>query len=181
MSAWLPIAVEGVISSMFDQTGCTTGTPGFYPTSLLDRQRDGMGRGNEFPDILKMAALMARYLLDEYGLHYYARAQNVVRRVRAGYDRALESVDLLVMPTAPTKAHALPSPDAGREELLAPGFGPITNSAPFNVTGHPAMSVPVGLADGLPIGMMVVGRHGGERSIYRLAHAIEQAGDWRTA
>ena len=65
--------------------------------------------------------------------------------------------------------------------MLAPGFAPITNAAPFNPTGHPAMSVPVGLSDGLPVGMMIVGSHGGEREIYRLAHTIEQAGDWQTA
>ena len=86
-----------------------------------------------------------------------------------------------VLPTSPAKAHALPGPDAGREELLAPGFSPITNAAPFNPTGHPAMSVPVGLSDGLPVGMMIVGAHACEREIYRLAHAIEQTGDWRTA
>ncbi|MGI9051484.1 MAG: amidase [Ilumatobacteraceae bacterium] len=181
MSAWIPIAVEGVISQLFDQTGCTTGAPGFQPTSLIDRHRATMGNGNEFPDILKMAVLMGRYLIDDYGMHYYARAQNVVRRLRAAYDGALSGVDLLVLPTSPTKAHALPDVDADRKGLLAPGFAPITNAAPFNPTEHPALSVPVGLSDGLPVGMMIVGPHAGEREIYRLAHSIEQAGDWRTA
>ena len=181
MSAWLPIAVEGVISALIDQTGCTTGAPGLQPTSLVDHHRVTVRNGDEFPDILKMATLMARYLIDDYGMHYYARAQNVARRVRAAYDDALRRVDLLVLPTSPTTAHQLPGPNAGREELLAPGFDPITNSAPFNVTGHPAMSVPIGLSDGLPVGMMLVGAHGAEVQIYRLAHAIEQRGDWRTA
>jgi amidase len=181
MSAWLPIAVEGVISALIDQTACTTGAPGLQPTSLVDRHRATIRNGNEFPDILKMAALMARYLIDDYGMHYYARAQNVVRRLRAAYDRALRGVDLVVLPTSPRKAHPLPSPDANREEQLAPGFAPITNSAPFNATGHPAMTVPVGLSDGLPVGMMIVGAHAAEVEIYRLAHAFEQRGDWRTA
>ena len=43
------------------------------------------------------------------------------------------------------------------------------------------MTVPVGLSEGLPVGMMIVGPHARETTIYRLAHAIEQAGDWRTA
>jgi amidase len=179
MSAWIPIAVEGVISALFDQTACPTGAAGFHPTSLVDRHRATIGHGNEFPDILKMAVLMARFLIDDYGMHYYARAQNVVRRIRSAYDRALDEVDLLVMPTSPTKAHRLPDADAKREDLLAPGFAPITNTAPFNATGHPAMTVPVGLSDGLPVGMMIVGRHARETTVYRLAHAIEQAGDWR--
>ena len=180
MSAWIPIAVEGVISALFDQTGCTTGAPGFQPTSLVDRHRATLHNGNEFPDILKLAVLMARYLIDDYGMHYYARAQNVVRRLRGAYDHALAAVDLLVLPTSPTKAHALPDPNGTREDLLAPGFDPITNSAPFNATGHPAMTVPVGLSDGLPVGMMIVGAHAREPDIYRLAHAIEELGDWRS-
>ena len=92
-----------------------------------------------------MAVLMARFLIDDYGMHYYARAQNVVRRIRGAYDHArCDEVDLLVMPTSPTKAHRLPGPNGTREDLLAPGFAPITNTAPFNATGHPAMTVPVG-------------------------------------
>jgi amidase len=170
-----------VISALVDQTGCTTGLGGFTATSLVDRHRAGIRNGNELPDILRMAVLMARHLVDEVGMRYYARAHNVVRRLRAAYDEALGRVDLLVLPTSPAKAHRLPVPGSSREDLLAPGFSPITNSAPFNPTGHPAMSVPVGLSDGLPVGMMIVGSHGHERDIYRLAHAIEQAGDWRQA
>ena len=181
MSAWIPIAVEGVISSLVDQSACPTGTHGFGMTSLVDAFHSGLRRGNEFPYILQMAVLMARYLTEEVGMHYYARALNVTRQLRAAYERALEGVDLLVLPTAPTKAHKLPEPDASRDEHMAPGFAPITNTAPFNPTGFPAMSVPVALSDGLPVGLMIVGRHGAERDIYRLAHAIEQASDWRTA
>ena len=181
MSAWIPIAVEGVISALVDQSACPTGTHGFGMTSLVDAFHRGLRRSNEFPYILQMAVLMARYLTEEVGMHYYARALNVTRQLRAAYERALEGVDLLVLPTAPTKAHKLPEPDTSREEHMAPGFAPITNTAPFNPTGFPAMSVPVALSDGLPVGLMIVGRHGAERDIYRLAHAIEQASDWRTA
>ena len=73
MSAWIPIAVEGVISALFDQSACTTGAPGFQSTSLVDRHHASIGNGNEFPDILKLAALMAHYLIEEVGMHYYAR------------------------------------------------------------------------------------------------------------
>ena len=53
------------------------------------------------------------------------------------------------------------------------------NTAPFDVTGHPAMNVPCGMTDGLPIGMMLVGGHWDESTIYRAAHAFEQLGDWQ--
>lgn len=54
------------------------------------------------------------------------------------------------------------------------------NTCPFNATGHPAITVPCALRDGLPVGMMLVGRHFDEPTIYRAAHAYEQAQDWTT-
>ncbi len=56
----------------------------------------------------------------------------------------------------------------------------LVNTPQFEVTGHTAMSVPCGMLDGLPIGMMLVGRHFDESTIYRAAHAFEQGGDWET-
>jgi len=55
----------------------------------------------------------------------------------------------------------------------------LPNTAPFDVTGHPAMSIPCGMSDGLPVGMMLVGRHYDESTIYRAAAAFEQVGDWK--
>jgi len=54
----------------------------------------------------------------------------------------------------------------------------IANTAPFDATGHPAMSIPCGESDGLPIGVMLIGKHWDESTIYRPAHALEQS-DWR--
>ena len=62
------------------------------------------------------------------------------------------------------------------------GYSPdemLGNTAPFDITHHPAMSVPCGMVDGLPVGLMLVGRHFDEMTIYRAAHAFEQAGDWK--
>jgi amidase len=54
----------------------------------------------------------------------------------------------------------------------------IANTAPFN-GGLPAMNVPCGMIDGLPIGMQLIGPNYGEMKIYQAAHAFEQIGDWR--
>jgi amidase len=54
----------------------------------------------------------------------------------------------------------------------------VRNTAPFNVSHHPAMSIPCGMRDGLPMGMMLIGRHFDEPTIYRAAHAFEQSVDW---
>jgi amidase len=56
----------------------------------------------------------------------------------------------------------------------------IGNTAPFDATGHPAMSLPCGLAEGLPVGLMLIGKHYDEATIYRAAHAFEQGTDWRS-
>jgi amidase len=61
---------------------------------------------------------------------------------------------------------------------MSPGFEPIVNTAPFDCTGHPAMSVPCAMRDGLPVGLMLIGRYHGESTIYRAAHAFEQVTDW---
>ena len=50
----------------------------------------------------------------------------------------------------------------------------IANTCPFDVTGHPAMSVPCGLSNGLPVGMMLVGRKWEEPTVLRASHAFEQ-------
>ena len=51
----------------------------------------------------------------------------------------------------------------------------IVNTAPFDVSGHPATSVPAGLADGLPAGLMIVGRHFDDATCLRVAQAFETA------
>jgi len=53
----------------------------------------------------------------------------------------------------------------------------IANTAPLDVTGHPTMSVPCGLSDGLPAGMMLTAKHLDGVSIYRAASAFEKAGN----
>ena len=54
----------------------------------------------------------------------------------------------------------------------------LPNTAPFDVTGHPAMSVPCALSNGLPVGMMLVGRRFDEATVLRAAHAFEQSGQY---
>jgi amidase len=54
------------------------------------------------------------------------------------------------------------------------------NTAPFCATGHPALTVPCGLVDGLPVGLMFVGRHWNESDLYRAAYAFDQSVDWQT-
>jgi amidase len=115
-----------------------------------------------------------------YRGHYYAKAQNLVRRLRRAYDDALEDYDLLLMPTLPIVATPLPDANAPVSEILQRGFEMLANTAQFDCTHHPAMSLPCGTVDGLPVGMMLIGRMFDEETIYRAAAAFERGVDWHT-
>ncbi len=84
------------------------------------------------------------------------------------------------MPTLPMTATKLPDENAPISEILQRGFEMLPNTAPFDCTHHPAMSIPCGLVDGLPAGMMLVGRRYGESAIYQAAAAFEAKVDWRS-
>ncbi len=72
-----------------------------------------------------------------------------------------------------------PTPDARLGEYVQRAFEMIGNRAPFDATGHPALSLPCGLSEGLPIGMMLVGKHFDEATLYKAAFAFEQSCDWK--
>jgi amidase len=116
---------------------------------------------------------------DRYHGRYYAKAQNLGRKLAAAYDAALESYDLLLLPTLPMKATPIPAPDAPREEVVQRALEMIYNTCPFDVTGHPAMNVPCSLSDGLPVGAMLVGRKWDEAKILKAARAFEGTGAYR--
>ena len=65
------------------------------------------------------------------------------------------------------------------QEIVSRAFEMLPNTCPFDVTGHPAMSVPCGLVDGLPVGLMLIAKHYDESIIYLAAYDFEQAGDWK--
>ena len=86
----------------------------------------------------------------------------------------LRHCDLLVMPTLPLKATRLPPADVSREEYVARAFEMVPNTSPFDVTGHPAMTVPCGMSEGLPVGMMLIGRRGEDTTVLRAADAFQR-------
>ena len=177
---WSPIALEGATELMMKGNGMGTNWRGLFVTSLLDAHSTWRHRANELSDTLKVSMLLGHYFTKHYRGHFYAKAQNLSRKLRAAYDAALADHDLLLMPTLPMKATPLPPADAPRELYVQRAFEMIANTAPFDATGHPAMSLPCGLVDGLPVGLMLIGRHYDEATIYCAAHAFEQSGDWRS-
>ena len=117
----------------------------------------------------------------------YGKCVNVGRRIRDAYQQAFEEFDIIVMPTTPYAAPRHGSRESPRS-CFEPSIGLTTNTAIFNVTGHPAMTMPVGLTQAsddpevlLPVGMQIVGGLWQEKKILQAGHAWETNFDWKKA
>jgi amidase len=175
---WAAIRGDAACVTLLEMNGFGLGYEGLYPLSVLHAAMKWHEHADEFADTLKIASIFSRHTLDRYGGHYYAKAQNLRRRLRAAYDAALASHDLLLLPTTVMKATPIPPAGAPPQEVTRRSWEATRNTCPFNVSHHPAISIPCGLSDGLPIGLMLVGRHFEETTIYRAADAFERSGDW---
>lgn len=176
---WTPIATEGTVAQM---EGLNYGSnwKGLYVTSLMRAQSDWRDHAADFPDDVKSVLLAAHYFRGQYRGQTYGKAQNLVRRLKADYLAVLADYDMLLMPTVPLKAPKLPEPGCGPAEWVGRALEMNANTAPFNATGLPAISLPCGRAEGLPVGVMLVGRDHAEAVLYRAAAGYEAAFDWKT-
>ena len=176
---WLPIAAEGATQQMMKDNGHGFNWKGLYVTSMVDFHAGWKQRADELSETLKLTMVLGEYFIKHYRGHFYAKSQNLGRQLTAAYDAKFAEFDLLLMPTLPLTATPLPPAGSSVEEVVSRAFEMLPNTCPFDVTGHPAITVPCGLVDGLPVGMMLVGKHYDEATIYRAAYAFEQAGDWK--
>ncbi len=140
---------------------------------------DAMGRGlktriNDLSETFKLTMLVGQYMHERYHRRYYAKAQNLSRSLYAAYNAALQTCDILVMPMLPMKTTKIPASKASRGEIVHKAFEMLYNMCPFDATGHPAVNVPCGLSEGLPVGMMLVGRKGYDALLLLAAHAFER-------
>ena len=149
-----------------------------YENSLMDFCRNWRNRANELPENAKLVFMFSTYIRKYYGDRYYGKAINLSRLLRAEYDKVLNEYDLLAMPTT-IKAPPMPAPDASREEYVKGCVPYHANTCPFNLTHHPAMAIPCGMSEGLPISLMLIGKHFDESTIYRAAHGFQEGTDWK--
>ena len=169
------IAVEGATMLMVLGNSMGTNWKGHYTTSLLDAYARGrITRANDLSETVKMFTMLGVYMQDRYHGRYYAKAQNLARSLKASYDVAFRDYDLLVMPTLPLKATKIPPANASREEYVTRALEMIVNTCPFDITGHPALTLPCEMSEGLPVGMMLVGRIGEDATVLRAADAFEK-------
>jgi aspartyl-tRNA(Asn)/glutamyl-tRNA(Gln) amidotransferase subunit A len=110
----------------------------------------------------------------------YLKGQRVRRLIRDEVDRALAGADVLIAPTLPIAATLVDARAVdidGQTHPVRPSL--VRYTRPFNVSGHPAASVPCGFtAEGLPIGMQVIGRPFDEATVLRVADAYQRVTDW---
>jgi amidase len=175
----LPLLVEGMYRTVLRDDGQGVGRLDRFVPGFGARARRWRERAGELSPLVVLMALAGAFADREYGTRYYGLAVEQARRVRAAYDAALAEHAILLLPTTPMVAPPIPGPDAGLAERVMRASEPSFNTQPFDVSHHPAISVPCGLVGDLPVGMMLVGRHGDEATLYRAAFAFEQAEDWR--
>lgn len=130
------------------------------------------------------------YVTKTYGSSVHAKAANLIRKYTQEYDAALSTLDALVMPTLPfpaTKSIEQDDKDAGPLKRLQYMAGVLLNTAPFNSTGHPALSFPVGFVPArdhaalkLPTGMQVVCKQFDDLTCLKIAAAWERSKDWKS-
>jgi amidase len=141
-------------------------------------------RGGDVSLRVKYMTVIGDYLGDRYQHRYYAKAQNLARELTAAYDEALEEVDVLALPTWDDVAPELNATESYDEtvEATREAWDTDTSSttSQFDVSGHPALTIPCGTVDGLPVGLQLVGEHFGERTLFRAADAFERAVDWES-
>lgn len=172
---WSGVVIESVCHAL-RMGGVNFNVDGVFSPALTNAMLGWKSRLHDVPINVLMVLVFGRYM-ERYGGQYYARARNLAPQLRQAYDQALAENDVLLLPTTITQASRLPAaPDKMTDDYIVQDlFSTSANTCQFNITGHPAISIPCGMADGLPVGMMLIGKHFDEPALYRAAFAFEQA------
>ena len=128
-----------------------------------------------FGDEVKRRIMLGTYALSAgYYDAYYLKGQKVRTLIRQEFDQAFEKFDALVTPTSPTVPFRI------GEKMDDPLQMYLSDVCvlPINIAGLPAISIPAGFADGLPIGIQIIGKPFSEETILKITHAYQQSTDW---
>ena len=146
-----------------------------------DREADTMWdaleqtRGQGFGPEVKRRIMLGTYALSAgYYDAFYLKAQRVRTIIRREFEQAFEDLDAIVSATSPTVAFELGAKTSDPVQMYLSDV----LTLPANIAGIPGMSIPAGLSDGLPVGLQILGKALGEETIFRIAHALEQATEW---
>ncbi|SEO68815.1 Asp-tRNA(Asn)/Glu-tRNA(Gln) amidotransferase subunit GatA [Paenibacillus sp. OV219] len=139
------------------------------PDNLIDLYRKSRSQG--FGSEVKRRIMLGTYALSSgYYDAYYLKAQKVRTLIKQDFDNVFKDFDLIIGPTAPTTAFRI------GEQVGDPLTMYLNDicTIPVSLAGVPAISVPCGFAEGLPIGLQIIGKAFDERTVLRAAHAYEQ-------
>ncbi|MFV2046803.1 Asp-tRNA(Asn)/Glu-tRNA(Gln) amidotransferase subunit GatA [Metabacillus sp. YM-086] len=140
----------------------------------LYKQSRAEGFGNE----VKRRIMLGTYALSSgYYDAYYKKAQKVRTLIKKDFEDVFEKYDVIIGPTTPTPAFKIGENVKDPMTMYANDILTI----PVNLAGVPGISVPCGLSNGLPLGLQIIGKHFDESTVYRVAHAFEQATDHHKA
>lgn len=132
-------------------------------------------RGEGFGAEVKRRIMTGTYVLSAgYYDAYYLKAQKVRQLISRDFSSAFENVDIIAGPTAPTTAFAL---GEKTDDPITMYLNDIYTIG-ANLAGLPGISIPCGLADGLPVGLQLVGPHFAEERILACAHQYQQLTSW---
>ncbi|MCL5411388.1 MAG: Asp-tRNA(Asn)/Glu-tRNA(Gln) amidotransferase subunit GatA [Patescibacteria group bacterium] len=140
----------------------------------FDRIRYGLGR-DKFGEEVKRRIMLGTYALSSgYFDAYYSKAAKVRTLIKQDFEEVFKKVDILVTPTTPSTAFKFgENINDPLKMYLADIF-----TCPVNLAGVPAISIPCGFADGLPVGLQVIGPHFDEERVLNVAYHYEQSTDW---
>jgi aspartyl-tRNA(Asn)/glutamyl-tRNA(Gln) amidotransferase subunit A len=132
-------------------------------------------RHEGFGDEVKRRIMLGAYALSAgYYEAYYLKAQKVRTLLRRDFETAFSSVDLLVAPVCPTTAFKIGEKTSDPLEMyLSDIYTVATNPA-----GVPALAVPCGFSNNMPVGMQLIGKHLDEETLFQVGHAYQQVTDW---
>jgi len=170
---FLVVGMGGVGYNWAYGHGVGYGVNGAYPLSFMKAFDGWKADANALAPTVKATLLMSEVLYRQGG-QLYARVRNLTRRLRAEYDAKLARYDVLIMPTTPMTATPLTTREASIEEVMSRSWEALNNTCPFDLTGHPAISVCCGQSQGRPVGLMIVGAHWQESTVLQVADAAHQ-------
>jgi aspartyl-tRNA(Asn)/glutamyl-tRNA(Gln) amidotransferase subunit A len=143
------------------------------PKDLLDMYMRSRAEG--FGTEVQKRIMVGTYALSEgYYDAYYLKAQKIRRLIKEDFVKALEEVDVIMGPVAPTTAFGLGSKTSDPVAMYLEDIYTLS----VNLAGIPAMSVPAGFADGMPVGLQVMGNYFAEAKLLNVAHQYQQHTDW---
>jgi aspartyl-tRNA(Asn)/glutamyl-tRNA(Gln) amidotransferase subunit A len=132
-------------------------------------------RGIGFGAEAKRRIMLGTYVLSAgYFDAYYLQAQKVRTKIRQEFEKVLETVDCLLSPTSPHAAFKLGEQVQDPLKMYLEDI--FVNGV--NLTGLPAISIPCGSDNGLPVGMQLIGRRMDEATLFQVGQAYEEATEW---